>query len=183
MKNSLKKCEKCFAYYKNFHSCDGLMKMLVTFYKKKNKKNMNKNTQQILKALSYYGETGITGEKSNPVILNFYAEARNGYVSNDDVPWCAAFVNAILHECGLPQSGRLNARSLLEIGQETDEPVMGDVVVLWRGSKEGAFGHTGFFIREEDDQIFILGGNQDNSVSIKAFPKTRLLGYRTLILE
>lgn len=144
---------------------------------------MSKNIQQIEKALSYYGERGIEGNESNPIILDYYKKSKNGWVTNDDVPWCAAFVNAILAECELPVTNKLNARSFLEIGQKTNEPVLGDIVVLWRGSKESWAGHVGFFIRETEEEIFILGGNQDNSVSIKAFPKYRLLEYRSLIIN
>lgn len=143
----------------------------------------NKNFNHIALALSYYGEKAISGLENNPVIVDFYKLAKNGYITNDEVPWCAAFVNAILQANNLPQSGKLNARSLLEIGVPTDRPALGDLVILWRGSKDGIFGHAGFFIREVGDFIYILGGNQDNAVNIRPFLKDRLLGYRSVIID
>lgn len=138
---------------------------------------------QFLKALSYYGESGIPGEKNNNIILKFFAEAKNSWVKNDEVSWCAAFVNAVLYECGLPQTAKLNARSFLDLGVETLEPEIGDIVVLWRGQKNGVFGHVGFFVKEKDGLIYILGGNQNNQVNIKPFSKTQLLSYRKIIIK
>ena len=142
-----------------------------------------KNFKQVATALNYYSESSIIGEKNNPVILNFYKKSLNPQIKNDDVAWCAAFVNAILHECGLPQTGKLNARSFLELGQETSEPVLGDIVILWRIAKDSVYGHVGFFIKKHDNLIYILGGNQDNEVKIKGYDEKFLLGYRTMIIE
>ncbi len=143
----------------------------------------NKNWEQIKRALAYYSTASILGKESNPIILNFYKESLNPQIKNDDVAWCAAFVNAILHECGLPQTGKLNARSFLELGQETSEPVLGDIVILWRIAKDSVYGHVGFFIKKHDNLIYILGGNQDNEVKIKGYDEKFLLGYRTMIIE
>lgn len=142
-----------------------------------------KNFKQVATALNYYSEASILGKNSNPVILNFYKESLNPQIKNDDVAWCAAFVNAILHECGLPQTGKLNARSFLELGQETSEPVLGDIVILWRIAKDTVYGHVGFFIKKHDNLIYILGGNQDNEVKIKGYDEKYLLGYRTIIIN
>lgn len=142
-----------------------------------------KNFKQVATALNYYSESSIIGEKNNPVILNFYKESLNPQIKNDDVAWCAAFVNAILHECGLPQTGKLNARSFLELGQETSEPVLGDIVILWRIAKDSVYGHVGFFVKKHDNLIYILGGNQDNEVKIKGYDEKFLLGYRTIIIN
>lgn len=143
----------------------------------------SKNFPQLLQALSYFGERGIIGLKNNPQILNFFKKSKNGWVNDDETPWCAAFVNAVLHECALPTTDKLNARSFLDLGVETKTAVMGDLVVLWRISENSPFGHVGFFIREKDNMIYILGGNQNNQVNIQAFPKSRLLSYRSLIIN
>jgi uncharacterized protein (TIGR02594 family) len=142
-----------------------------------------KNWKQIERALAYYSEASILGQKNNPVIVQFFKNSLNPQIKNDDVAWCAAFVNSILYECKLPQTGKLNARSFLNLGVKVDQPVLGDIVVLWRISKDGPWGHVGFFIREEDDLIYILGGNQDNEVNIKAYNRKYLLEYRSIIIE
>ena len=83
--------------------------------------------------------------------------------------------------CDAPYTGKLNARSWLDIGMETNNPQPGDVVVLWRESKNSWKGHVGFYINRVDDEIFILGGNQDNQVKISGYPSSRLLGYRVVV--
>jgi uncharacterized protein (TIGR02594 family) len=143
----------------------------------------NKNINQLLKALSYYGTSGIAGKNNNNTILNFFKNSKNAWVNNDEIAWCAAFVNSVLYECGLPQTAKLNARSFLDFGIETLEPVFGDIVVLWRDSKNGVLGHVGFFIKKVDNKIYILGGNQDNQVNIKAFDEKYLLSYRSVIIN
>ena len=58
-----------------------------------------------------------------------------------------------------------------------DEGRFGAVAVLSRGSDPSA-GHVGFLLGETDGHVLLLGGNQGDAVSVAAFPKTRLLGFR-----
>jgi len=78
------------------------------------------------------------------------------------------------------RSRKLNARSWLEVGEEIDDPEMGDIVVLWRENKNGWKGHVGLYMDSDSTHIAVLGGNQSNQVNIKMYPKERLLGYRRL---
>jgi len=133
-------------------------------------------------AFSQYGIKEIKGEKDNPEILKYFNEiGYNGSVLKDETAWCSAFVNWVLKISDAPYSGKLNARSWLKIGMETDCPEKGDVVVFWRGSKNSWKGHVGFFINAIGDEVFVLGGNQNNQVKISSYPKERLLGYRVII--
>lgn len=94
--------------------------------------------------------------------------------------WCAAFVNAVLRENGLPESEEiLLARSFLNWGTPVDTPQYGDLVIFERGT-ESWQGHVGFFIEEKDGQYLILGGNQSNKVSKKWYSKAKVLGIRRL---
>lgn len=134
---------------------------------------------QILIALNEYGETGIAGTKSNDKILKYFSEIGARWVIDDDTAWCSAFVNWVLKQAGLPYSSALNARNFLTYGKKTIKPVIGDIVILWRISKTSAFGHVGFFVKETPTTVFILGGNQNNSVNITAFDKSKVLDYRS----
>ena len=40
-------------------------------------------------------------------------------------------------------------------------------------------GHVAFYLGETAGRIYVLGGNQSNSVSVTSYPKSKLLGYRT----
>jgi uncharacterized protein (TIGR02594 family) len=93
--------------------------------------------------------------------------------------WCAAFVNASLGKAGMEGTGKLNARSFLDWGQEVDEPQKGDVAVFSRGDPNGGQGHVGFFDGYNDDgTIRVLGGNQGDAVSIANYSPNALLGFR-----
>lgn len=39
-------------------------------------------------------------------------------------------------------------------------------------------GHVGFYVRETDKYVYILGGNQGNKVSIAGYDKGRIIAYR-----
>ena len=98
-----------------------------------------------------------------------------------DTHWiCACFVNWCLKEANEDWSSRLNARSFLKYGTSTTKPKIGDIVVFWRISPTSAYGHVGFFVKEEGGLIYCLGGNQSNSVNIATFPKAQVLGYRSI---
>ena len=100
--------------------------------------------------------------------------------------WCAAFVNAILEEAGIPGSDvvsehPLTAKSFLLWGTAVEEPEMGDIVVFPRGD-ESWQGHVGFYLRTQvingRKYYYILGGNQNNKVSIKLYRAKTVLGIR-----
>lgn len=131
-------------------------------------------------ALSQYGVSEVINGDNN-IILNYSKEAGIDGITNDEISWCSIFVNWVCFKCVLPRSGSPMARSWLKVGEETKKPVIGDIVVLWRGNPDGWQGHVGFFISENDTQVYILGGNQNNQVCILPYPKYRVLSYRKLI--
>lgn len=129
-------------------------------------------------ALKEYGNKGIPGTATNPDVLKYFSEIGFNYIHDDETPWCAAFMNWVLKQAGIPGTNKLNARSFLEFGLPTAIPSYGNIIVLWRGSIEGALGHVGIFIKQVGNQIYILGGNENNQVEIEAFPSSQVLGYR-----
>lgn len=136
-------------------------------------------------ALSFYGLKEITGEADHPIIVNWFKELGASWVKDDETAWCSCFMNWCAMRCGLewPQlitKYFLSARSWLKVGKELDKPELGCVVVFWREDRTSWKGHVGLYISEDDDHIYTLGGNQNNSVCIKAYPKYRLLSYRQL---
>jgi len=137
---------------------------------------------------SHYGLKELQGAESNtPEIVNFFKLIGHSWVKTDETAWCAAFCNAMLLLAGFPNTGKLNARSFLEIGERVSIPrPLGssnefvDVVVLWREDPNGWKGHVGFYINEIGNEIFILGGNQGNMVQTKPYSRSRLLEYRRI---
>ncbi|MEL6411288.1 MAG: TIGR02594 family protein [Pseudomonadota bacterium] len=118
----------------------------------------------------------------NPQILKWFAAVGHSWVADDETAWCAAFVGGVLHEAGMPHTGKLTARSYLDWGVPVDLPEAreGDVVIFSRGDPAGWQGHVGFFVRREGDKIVCFGGNQNNQVNERSYPVNRLLGIRRL---
>lgn len=95
---------------------------------------------------------------------------------NDETPWCSAFVNWVLKQVSVtPRTNSAWARSWLNWGKPTTEPIPGTIVVFSRGQNAG---HVAFYLDEDGDRVQVLGGNQGNAVTIAWFPKTNFLGYR-----
>jgi len=142
---------------------------------------MTKRQRIIDIALSQFGIREIAGSKDNPEVLKYFdALGFDSATLKDETAWCSAFVNWVCIQAKAPYSERLNARSWLGVGEETLKPDRGDVVILWRENRDSWKGHVGIFIRQTKSWVYMLGGNQGNKVCIKAYNKSRVLGYRTL---
>ena len=124
-----------------------------------------------------FGVAEIAGSRDNTRVVRYYADVGHPQVDNDEVAWCAAFLGACLERADIGSTRSLMARSYLDWGQRADEPRYGAVAVLSRGS-DPTLGHVGFLIGETPADIILLGGNQNDSVSVQAFPRARLLGLR-----
>lgn len=126
-------------------------------------------------AESYVGTKEVSGPKNNSTVVNFWKRIGLSGISNDEVPWCAAFVGAVLTDAGFSSTHSGLAKSYLRWGVALDKPVYGCVVVFTR--KGG--GHVGFVVgQNKDGLLYVLGGNQSDAVSIKLFKKDNIVGYR-----
>jgi len=134
----------------------------------------------LVTALSQYGISEIPGEINNPEVLKYFDEIGHAWVDEETTPWCAAFINWVAQQAGYEMTGKLNARSFLDIGDEIQTPQLGDLVIFWRKSKNSVYGHVAIFIREAEHVLYVLSGNQKNQVNISAYRKDRVLGYRRL---
>lgn len=132
-------------------------------------------------ALQYVGTKEYTKKgEHNPKIVEMFSKIGHSWVKDDETAWCAAFVNFCLAINGLKQTGKLDARSFLKYAKKVDKPQLGDIVVFWRSSRNSWKGHVGFYVSEDEENIYCLGGNQSNSVNITGYAKYRLLGYRRI---
>lgn len=90
-------------------------------------------------------------------------------------PWCAAFINGVLKKKGYKTTGSNQAISFRHYGVKTNNPEIGDIVVL--RSHVGFF--AGFKTINGVKHVAILGGNQSNRVKVSYFPVRKVLSYRT----
>jgi uncharacterized protein (TIGR02594 family) len=103
--------------------------------------------------------------------------------------WCAAFVNAILEKDRIPNlydtgsPAPLLARQFLEWGSRVEKSAVqrGDIVIFPRGN-QGWQGHVGFYVDtviiDGVEHWWILGGNQDQSVSYALYRPSYAIGVR-----
>jgi uncharacterized protein (TIGR02594 family) len=132
----------------------------------------------LTRAHSNLGVREWAGEKHNPVIVQWWKDIRASF-RDDETPYCAAFVGAMLERSGVRSTRKANARSYADPawGVKLARPVVGCIVVLWRHNPKSWSGHVGFLIGfDEKGNMLILGANQDNEVKISAFPCKRLVG-------
>lgn len=127
------------------------------------------------------GQKEVQGSQHNSRILE-YQEMTGLNFGNDEVAWCSIFANWVALQADVPRSNAANARSWLSVGRKTSHPWPGDVVVFWRNSPNSWQGHVGFFMGFDHDnnEVFCLGGNQNNEVNISKYPLSRVLQFRRL---
>lgn len=126
-------------------------------------------------ARRHLGEREIKGMAHNPVIVGFWKAARLAGIKNDEVPWCAGFVGAMLESCNIRSARSDSSRAYLKWGERIEAPEYGCVVVFRRPGG----GHVGFCVGvDQIGRLLILGGNQHDRVGIDPFDRARALGFR-----
>lgn len=127
-----------------------------------------------------FAEVGVSAHppgSSNPRITEYH-EGTNIAGYDDKASWCSSFVNWSLAKAGISGTGSALARSWLEWGSSLDQPVLGCIAVLWREQPTSWRGHVGYYLREDERCVYLLGGNQLEQVREHFYPKTTVLGYR-----
>jgi uncharacterized protein (TIGR02594 family) len=140
--------------------------------------------KKVLSTALSYNMVGSYSTGNNPKIMRFFHQTGFQSIKNDEVNWCAAFVNYCMEEIGVTHPHSLLAKDWLKVGTPVKEPQPGDIVIFWRGKEKGWQGHVGFFIKadKEKNLIYVFGGNQDGAVCLKPFGTERVLGYRRIIM-
>lgn len=112
----------------------------------------------------------------NPRIIEYHSKTTLK-ATEDEVSWCAAFVNWVLDQCNMERSHSAAARSFLGCGEVLPGFKQYAIVVFKRGNSPWQ-GHVAFAIADHGDTIKVLGGNQSDSVCYAHYPKNKVLGYR-----
>ncbi|MGV2346143.1 MAG UNVERIFIED_CONTAM: TIGR02594 family protein [Methylobacterium ajmalii] len=107
----------------------------------------------------------------------FLSKAAGKEIDPQKIPWCAAFVDAVLDASGKPKRGSLMAVDFLDYGTATEKPTKGDVVVF-KSMAAGSSGHVGFVVGIEGDRVRYIAGNDDNKVQEDTLPLSKVAGFR-----
>lgn len=134
----------------------------------------------LLEMLKLYGTIEGPGKANNPLILSWARSIGLGNVYQfDSIAWCGLAVAYAAAQAGWnysPKGNALYARNWLVWGNgiPKGQEMLGDVLVF----KRNGGGHVALYVGEDDTHFHIIGGNQDDAVSIKRKPKSMLLGAR-----
>lgn len=131
------------------------------------------------KARGYLGLREYRGSRHNAQILEWWELIRAPF-TDDETPWCAGFVGGVLESCGIRSTRSAAARSYerTDWGTVLDGPCVGAIVVFWRKSRHGPYGHVGIVVgRDQWGNLMVIGGNQGNAVTIKPFDLGRVVSY------
>ena len=138
---------------------------------------MEQQPQWLAEAWAEHGIREVPGASSNPRIVRLFRDAGHAEVTNEATAWCAAFVGACLARAGLRPTGSLLARSYASWGRPLETARTGAIAVFSR-TEDPALGHVGFVVGESVDRLMILGGNQNQAVTVAAMPRARLVALR-----
>lgn len=121
------------------------------------------------------------GPVSDARVIEYRKMGGLGGIQGDDslVPWCAIFVNAMLHQVGLKGSGSAMARSFAHWGKDCPIGTPGAVTVISSPSRGPTAGHV--FIatgRVTPTHVEGCGGNQDDAVTNAWWPIERVVVSR-----
>jgi uncharacterized protein (TIGR02594 family) len=126
-------------------------------------------------AFTQHGVREIPGPKAHPQIVEYHATTSLSS-SSDEVPWCSAFANWCMLSAHIRGTGSAAARSWLDWGVPIQ---LGCVVVLQSPQRGPRAGHVAFFWMARDArEIWLYGGNHDNTVGLKSYPRADVIGYR-----
>lgn len=128
-------------------------------------------------ALAERGVRTFAPGQSNPRVTQYH-ELTNIRGYDDKASWCSSFVNWSLTQVGIAGTNSALARSWLEWGKPLAEPIPGCIAVLTRDDPAGWKGHVGFFLRADDERVYLWGGNQLEEVREHSYPLNTVLGYR-----
>jgi uncharacterized protein (TIGR02594 family) len=124
-------------------------------------------------ALNEVGQQEIAGSDHNPRIVEYH-QSTSLAAKDDETPWCASFVSWVVRQAGFPNPNTARALDFANYGQRLERPQHGCIVVF---NRQGG-GHVGFYMGERGDKILLLGGNQNNRVSIAPYNKSQVVAYR-----
>lgn len=125
----------------------------------------------------------ILGSGHNPRIVWYHGHTTLK-ATNDETPWCSAFLCAAAESCGFKSTRSAAARSWLSYGDEGKGEV-GDIVIFSANSRGPQAGHVGFLAspyRKGDTLIAVLGGNQSNMLRVSNYQAKDLLAFRRFVL-
>jgi uncharacterized protein (TIGR02594 family) len=121
------------------------------------------------------GTVEIPGPRSNPRVVQYYLDV-TGMKFGDAVPWCAAFMGAMLVRSGKRSSGSLMARSYVRYGDRC--PAQPGAIATWARGRSPIYGHVNIVESVDGNMLVCIGGNQGDAVTRQVYDKRKALAFR-----
>lgn len=125
-------------------------------------------------AMKEIGTKEIKGSEHNPDIIRYHSYTAGKY-GTDEIAWCGSFAAMCMatSKYDLPSYPE-RALSWLNFGRNADGPKIGSIAV--KGRRGG--GHVGLVISCDGDDLYLLGGNQNDEVNIKRYKIADFIDFR-----
>jgi uncharacterized protein (TIGR02594 family) len=114
------------------------------------------------------GQAEVPGARNhNPRIVEYLRTV--GLGGGDETAWCSAFVNWVMTQAGFQGTRSGAARSWIRWGASHSSCDYGAIAVFRRDNSSWK-GHVGFLVSATTTHIRLLGGNQQDAVSVFDYP-------------
>lgn len=133
------------------------------------------------------GLSEIKGPRNESRIVAMFDAIKCAWFTNDEVPWCAAFVGCVLENSGIRSSRSAAARSYMNwgvpipraaLGWAATQIPYGAVMVLESPGRGPGSGHVTFYRGPCGSGWAGLGGNQNDAVRVSSFLWSRIVAVR-----
>lgn len=127
-------------------------------------------------ALKEVGVQEIVGKIHNPRVLE-YQSTTSGKYTDDETPWCGAFVSWVMKQSGIKHSIKVpeRAKEWINFGTNSKNPMLGSIAVK---SRVGG-GHVCIVVGKSiNGKLLCVGGNQNNQVSISEYDESVFESFR-----
>ena len=130
----------------------------------------------MVEAKRHVGLKEIPGPRHNSTILGWLRKLR-AWWSEDEMPWCGTFVAHCLQEAGLPIiKNWFRAKDWAAYGSNLRSTHVAPGAILVFARQGG--GHVGFYVGDDANFFYVLGGNQSNGVNVMKLAKARCIAIR-----
>jgi uncharacterized protein (TIGR02594 family) len=140
--------------------------------------NLGSDPPWITVALREYEQARLIAPNSNPRILEYLSSVPGGENLNDKVDWASAFAEWTLNQVGISGPKSLAAKAWVRWGRGVKEPQKGALAIFNFDGTE----HVGFVLADAGDDLIVLGGNEEQKVQARRYPKSKLITYRMPLL-
>lgn len=118
-------------------------------------------------------------EIGNNANIDYFIKDTNPRNGKKGDPYCAIAMNAWLARAGIVGSGSAMARSFERNPNfvKLNEPALGAIVTMWRGSPSSGSGHVFTYDGENASGVRGIGANESDTVKRSMHARSRITGY------